>query len=311
MHESFVPTAFSARSESTRDKVAEQYPHCTFHFDYKELINSPDVDGVVVLTPISLNAPVAMEVLKAGKHAFLEKPMANSTEEGKQLIDAEAKSDGHVYILEQAVYSVKLDAIKRTIQSGELGRPICVERAMHVYMSAEDDQTGYGGTSWRQHADFPLGLIYDAGIHDLAQLSELFGAPKSLYARGAKLREEYGEYDQTIVLLDYDRDVSGVYSHSGYLGGMDNYTIIRCEEGSLVKHGDAPWKILYKRGSEKQLELDSSDNDHEAMWKHFSECLARGEPPRYTTTRSLDEFRTFDAIAESLKSGSAAKVSGR
>ena len=76
--------AFSATSETSRQKVEHDYPGLAFFKDYRELAAWPEIDAVVVLTPIPLNAPVALAALRAGKSVFLEKPMARTLAEGRK-----------------------------------------------------------------------------------------------------------------------------------------------------------------------------------------------------------------------------------
>jgi predicted dehydrogenase len=308
MEDTFLPVAFSARSDATREKVAAQYPKALFYSDYTELIAAPDVDAVVVLTPIMMNAPVAMEALAAGKHVFMEKPMASSTEEALSLVDAEARSGKRVFVLEQLAYSPVWRRVREVLESGDIGAPVSFEKVSHVFMDPEADQTGYGGTVWRQRAEFQLGLLFDAGIHDLVLLSELFGPPESVYARGRKLREEYGEWDHTMALFGFPSGVSGVYSHSGYLGNMDNYTVIRCTDGVIAQHGRERWTVTNKLGERTLLSVDATGSDHQAMWEHFARCLESGSAPDYSTERSVAEFRTFDAIRRSLEEGTVESI---
>ena len=309
LYEHFLPTAFSARSAETRDKVAEQYPQCSFYTDYRDLVRSEEIDAVVALTPIPMNATVGISALEAGKHVFLEKPIALNTQEALRLIEAEERSGKRVFVLEQVPYDPVWTPMREALGAGEIGQAVCYEKATHVYLEAEDDpRSGYGGTDWRKRPDFPLGLVFDGGIHDLAVLSSFFGQPERVYAQGAKLREEFGEYDQTIMLLGYGNGISGMFSHSGFLGGSRNYFVIRGTEG-LLYQDSAQLYLESKQGHRKDLEVEQT-SAHERMWQHFVHCLEQDRAPDYNASRSLLEFRVFDAIAESLQGGKAAAVPG-
>jgi protoporphyrinogen oxidase/predicted dehydrogenase len=103
------------------DAVARRYPGvaCTTRFD--DVLRDSDVDAVAIATPVSTHYDLAMSALEAGKHVFVEKPLAASTEQVLRLTRlAEANHlvlmPGHTFL-----YSPPVTAIKRLIDSGDLG----------------------------------------------------------------------------------------------------------------------------------------------------------------------------------------------
>ena len=83
--------------------------------------NDPTVDAVAIATPVSTHFELAARALEAGKHVFVEKPLAGSSAEARELIDLALERDlvlmpGHTFL-----YSPPVDAIRRLISSGELG----------------------------------------------------------------------------------------------------------------------------------------------------------------------------------------------
>ena len=67
--------------------VGSLYPHARKLSDHKELIAATDIDAVVVATPVSTHCPLGQAVLEAGKHLFIEKPMAAKPDECRRLIE--------------------------------------------------------------------------------------------------------------------------------------------------------------------------------------------------------------------------------
>ena len=97
------------------------YPGIETTTDYNTIINDPNVDAIVIATPVHLHYDLAQKSLGAGKHTFIEKPMASSSKECKILIDLAHKNNltlmvGHTFIFTPAVRK-----IKEIIHSGELG----------------------------------------------------------------------------------------------------------------------------------------------------------------------------------------------
>ncbi len=74
-------------------EAAAAFPDCKRYRTYEELINSPDIDAVVIATPDHWHAPMAIAALQAGKHVYVEKPMTHNIRETYELREAVRRSD--------------------------------------------------------------------------------------------------------------------------------------------------------------------------------------------------------------------------
>jgi predicted dehydrogenase len=110
-----------------------------------------------------------------------------------------------------------------------------------------------------------------------------------------------------MTLFSYEDGMSGVFNHSGYLGPMYNYFIIRGTEGLLYSGRDACY-LEDKRGNRKELTKPSEESAHQRMWLHFVSCLAGRTRPSYDTKRSLGDLEVFDAMTRSLREGESVRV---
>jgi protoporphyrinogen oxidase/predicted dehydrogenase len=109
-----------ARPE-TLEPIVRRYPGVVCTTRYEELLRADDLEAVAIATPVSTHHALALSALEAGKHAFVEKPLAASTEEVVELTTlAEASGlvlmPGHTFL-----YSPSVTTIKSVIDSGELG----------------------------------------------------------------------------------------------------------------------------------------------------------------------------------------------
>ncbi len=299
----FEVTAFCARSDKTRKKVAAQFPGAVSVKDYKHLVALTTVDAVVVLTPIPLNAPVAISSLRSGKSVFLEKPVATSSDEARHIQRAMRESGKMVYTLEQAPYNHNITTIKNRLRKEELGRPISFERAnCNTLLAEKGADNSYGETLWRQRPKFPLGLLFDGGIHDLALLGDLFGEPKTFYARGKNLRPDFGQYDWTMTMIEYGSGVTGSYLYSGLLGNQANYLIVRCEYGTMHLIDDELFISHRDDKTAKPLLVDEA-NAYTIMWRHFAQCIRQQSAPYYSLERAITDIAGMEAIERSLRNG--------
>ena len=300
--------AFSATSEASRQKVARDYPGAAFVSDYHDLVRQPDVDAVVVLTPIALNAPVALAALQAGKHVMVEKPMARTLEEARALVHAAREGDRQLLVLEQVGYRPSVGTLRNLLRSGAIGDAIMYDRVHHaMYDPDRHSVRGYGSTAWRIHPDFPLGTLFDGGHHSTAHLSRLFGKPRAVTASGVQLRPEYGEYDQVLMLFEYASGLRGVFSHSDHLGGGRNYFHVRGSEGVVTVERQRA--ILTNREGHKVRAVDLDDaNTYDLMWNELVDCVQHGREPSYTKEDALGDLTTLLSVARSVEEGTRVEI---
>ena len=102
--EVFAPVAFCDVSEQRRAETAREFPDATLLPDYQSLLKLPEIDAVLVLTPIGLNTTMARAALEAGKMVIMEKPIARSVAEGQQLIALARQTGRRLFVTEQLAY---------------------------------------------------------------------------------------------------------------------------------------------------------------------------------------------------------------
>ena len=297
--------AFCASSEASRREVAETYPDTPFYFDYHDLVASPEVDWVLVLTPIPMNAPVALAAMKAGKDVFLEKPMARSLPEGERLMRMANETDRHLYVLEQAVYPSYLDTVEEVIRSGEIGEVMMYDQVSHRIF---DRTAGYdeSGMPWRVRADFPLGTLFDGGHHPIARLTRLFGRPASIYASGHQTRPTHGEFDHVLMLFEYDSGVRGSFSHGAVLSRRRNHFYIRGTGGIISLERD---RLIIDHNDGRQRIIERpSEGSHEAMWRALADAVVEGRDPYYTKERAFQDLSILLAIRRSIREHGRVRV---
>jgi predicted dehydrogenase len=165
------------------------YPHARKLSDHKELIAAPDIDAVVVATPVSTHFPLGQAVLEAGKHLFIEKPMAANPDECRRLIEvAESKQlkimVGHTFLFTPAVRK-----IRELMNEGELGEIYYVNiTRVNLGIFQKD-----------------VNVVWDLAPHDVAMLNFLFQAsPVVVSATGRSyVQRDKGIEDVAFLTLEY------------------------------------------------------------------------------------------------------------
>jgi len=146
-----------------------RYPALTALCDYRELLSDPMVDAVVVATPVSTHFELAMEVLRAGKHVLVEKPLTATSEQAQRLIEEAARRRRVLMVDHTFVYTGAVSAIRELVGAGRLGQLL--------YYDAVRINLGLF-----QH---DLNVLWDLAVHDLSIMDFVLGrTPAAVGATG-------------------------------------------------------------------------------------------------------------------------------
>jgi predicted dehydrogenase len=179
-----------------------------FVTEAREVIGSPEVDVVVILTQADGHCPLARQALEAGKHVLVEKPLATSLEDANELVELAARSPGHLVCAPFTTLSPTFRAIAGHIRRGDIGRP-CSARARY----------GWSGPSWNPwFYRSGGGCLFDLGVYCLTTLTALLGPARQVMAmtgiaiptreiRGERIRVEVEDNAQ--VLIDFGNQTFG------------------------------------------------------------------------------------------------------
>jgi predicted dehydrogenase len=245
---------------------------------------------------------LAHAVLAAGKDVIMEKPIARSSAEGAALLQAARSAGKRLIVAEQFAYCPLEERLIDLLQAGAIGEIVAWDRAQHFDGDMEQGELRYDSTPWRKQADFPLGALFDGGIHRLAALSRVFGAPQHVFASGRKLRPDYGDYDYVAMLFEYQGGRVGYFSYSPCLTPLQDYYVIHGAAGVITV--DANKCITLKRPGQADCLIEVAPaSDHERMWQAIVQFLQHGVEPGYTAEMALRDVTILEAVERSLKSG--------
>jgi predicted dehydrogenase len=108
------------------DQFAPRFPGARTTRSLDDLLADPQLDAVVLATPVSTHASLAARVLAAGKHCFVEKPLAQSAAEGQEAVDA-ARASGRVLMVGHLLeYHPGLERLSELARAGELGEVLYI-----------------------------------------------------------------------------------------------------------------------------------------------------------------------------------------
>jgi predicted dehydrogenase len=221
-------------SAANRERYGRLYPEARMTDDLDEVLADPAVDAVAIATSVPTHHPLGMRVLAAGKHLFVEKPLALSTAEARELVEAAEAADRRLMVGHLLLFHPGLRKVKALIRSGDLGT------LRYLY--------GVRVNLGKVRAD--ENALWSLGAHDIAVLLDLTGErPYELQARG----ECYVRPGVEDVVFGYLKFASGVVAHL-HLSWLDPHktrslTVVGSEKMVVFDDMEADRKVtVYDKG---------------------------------------------------------------
>ncbi|MBN1868790.1 Gfo/Idh/MocA family oxidoreductase [Candidatus Sumerlaeota bacterium] len=163
------------------------YPSIDVATDFDELVEDPEIDAIAVATPVQLHHRLGMKCLEAGKHTFIEKPMALSSAQCDDLIDLAHRNRLTLMIGHTFIYTSEVRKIKDILDSGEIGDVLYISaRRLNLGLFQKD-----------------INVAWDLAPHDISIILFLLGAdPVTVNCQG-KAHVAEGIEDVTNMSLDF------------------------------------------------------------------------------------------------------------
>lgn len=109
------------RDQTSLDKVRNLYSDINLTRDSGDIISSPDIDAIAIVTPVSTHYELAKKSLENGKHVFVEKPFTHTVDQAKKLIELAEKKNLRIMVDHTFLFTGAVRKIKEIIDSRELG----------------------------------------------------------------------------------------------------------------------------------------------------------------------------------------------
>ena len=157
------------RDEARLTSFARRYPGAKATSCYEDLLEDPQLDAIVIATPVFTHFELAAAALRAGKHTFVEKPLAPSTAAANELIELAEERDLRLMCGQTFLYSPPVREVKRLIDTDELGDIFFISSSrVNLGLHQRD-----------------ISVIWDLGPHDFSILLHwLDEVPESITATG-------------------------------------------------------------------------------------------------------------------------------
>ncbi|KWO24685.1 oxidoreductase [Burkholderia ubonensis] len=247
-------TQVAAIATGQPDRARAAYPDARIVADLDALLALDDIECVVIATPNDTHFPLARQVLDAGRHVVVDKPVTLTSDEALALARL-ANARSRVFApFHNRRWDGDFLTVRRIVESGELGRITSVT-------SHFDRFRPQVRVRWREEAARGGGLLLDLGPHLIDQALALFGLPDTVSATVKTRRDNGSAPDFVHVQLGYpDKDVA---LHASALSAI--------EPARFTLHGT--------RGSYQKFGLDTQEDQLKAGLTPDDVEFGGGNPP--------------------------------
>ncbi len=243
------------RSDEKRAAFAKKYD-CTAAASYEAILADKSIDAIINTTPNNVHLETTRQAAAAGKHVFLDKPIANTLAEGRAITEACAKAGVVLALGYQRRRESQFRWIKKQIDDGVFGRLVNAEANISRDRLGKIDLN-----SWRyQAAGMPGGVMLQIGVHYVDVLEYLMGPVTAVSGQLAQLVLPGDNPDVAALLLQHENGALSTVNAS-YASASENYVMnIYGKEASAYYDLHGGLRFI-KRGSEKAEAVPFTKND--------------------------------------------------
>ncbi|SHE69856.1 Predicted dehydrogenase [Caldanaerobius fijiensis DSM 17918] len=248
--------------------------------DIDEMLEKEQLDYVDIALPTYLHAEASIKALNKGMHVLCEKPMALTSDQCRQMIDAAKKNNKKLMIAQCLRFWPEYEVLKEYVESGKFGKVL----SGYFYRGGGTPKWSY--QNWLLQKDKSGGCLLDQHIHDVDMINWLFGKPDSVSTIARNVIPGSG-YD--IVSTNY------YYADGKVINAQDDWTLggdygfemlfrVNFEGGNLIYQGGT-LKINPNDGKGYIPELPK-DNGYYREIKYFVNSIINDTPITVATPES-------------------------
>lgn len=287
-------------------RIVQDFPSVKVSSDYESVLDNPEIEAVVIATPVTSHYSLAKKALESGKHVLLEKPLTNRVDEAQHLVDLASARELKLMVDHITVYSGAARSIKRLIDSQTLGKVL--------YFNAVRANLGL--------IQSDVSVVWDLAIHEFALIQYLLGEmPNTVSATGAAF---YGSLEEIAdVILSFEGGIiahvhvswlSPVKKRELIIGGMKKMLVFddtvsekklklfdRGVDLSVNAGVDKP-TVTYRDGDCQVLDHDRTE-PMVAVIDEFMKAISEGREPLTNGAVGLRCVRVLQAAEKSVKQG--------
>lgn len=292
------------KSSSALARVRKSYPGVQTVSDAMELLRSPEIDAVAVITPVWTHYELAKLALENGKHVFIEKPFTSSSAQAEELVELAARKKLTIMVDHTFLFTGAVRKIRELTESGALGD-------LYYYDSLRVNLGLF------QH---DVSVIWDLAPHDLSIMDYLIKAePEAIVATGEKHLNEVEDvaymtiyFPKNIIAHINVNWLSPVKIRTTLIGGQKKMVVwndlvadekVRVyDRGVQISSGEGIRDLLvsYRSGDMWAPQLEQVEALHVEL-DYFADCVLNSKTPFNDGHAGLRVVRMLEAAEKSIQ----------
>ena len=292
-------------NEEIAHKYAKQYN--VKKSTFIEIINDPNIKGVVITTPAYLHASMAIDAMKAKKHVLVEKPLALNVSDSKLMIEVAKKENVKLMVGHLLQYHPIFRTIRKLINAGEIGN------LNYIY----SNRLSFGKLRTKED------VIWSFAPHDISMILSLAGQLPELVSAKSISTVQKNLADIATIHLDFK---SGLKSHISvsWLNPFKEVKLVLSGTKALVVFDDMqPWNkklAIYPYQAlsfNKLIEIKKSEVEYlnvleeeplKIECQHFVDIIENDIKPLTDGDEGLKVIKVLSAVSKSLTKNAIIKL---
>jgi predicted dehydrogenase len=289
--------------------------HCEPTDSYGEILADPEVEGVMITTPNDTHAPLIVQAAEAGKHVFVEKPIANTLEDAQRIVDACQRAGVRLAVGHSARHLGAVRAIRGLLEDGTLGEVSLVEANF-----SNDRGLELTPDRWRWYREqSPGGPLIQLAIHHVDTLQALFGPIASVSAHIRRLYTPAEVDDVALLACAFERGplasittswaTAGVYTITIYgTGGTAFYAVDFTWWSSGETDAHSALEFQARGPAERRAVAFEPVDMYRAELEDWAEAARGGLDPAVSGAEATSALRVVWAAIEAAATGRSVSV---
>jgi len=299
-------------NEKSLKALGNKYNIKEFYQDNHKLLERDDIDAVIICTPTKTHAKISIDALNAGKHVFVEKPMATSLSEAREVFETVKKNNAKLMIGYQMRFLPNHQRAKRMLRKGELGQIIFIEAHSETLIIKPED-----------------GILLDYTCHFIDLLQWYLNEAKITKVSAIlHIDEKYNTETGASLTLQFENKVIGIINtywlpRYSTWAAVDRYVRIVGTKGKIITEQSGPTLTIYKEGTllsrimgpHKIMpkftihpKLPLSQIAYRKELEHFINSILKDRQPKPSAEDGIAVIATIEAAKRSFTEGKIINV---
>jgi len=292
------------KNPSALKRAQKSYPGVQVTTDFSEVLQSPDIDAVAIVTPVWTHFELAKAALENGKHVFVEKPFTATSQQAEELIELADRKNLRIMVDHTFLFSGAVRKIRELVDDGTLG-------PLYYYDSTRVNLGLF------QH---DVSVLWDLAPHDLSIMDYLIvEKPEAVVATGSNHLNHLADmafitvYFPSNVIAHFNVNwLSPVKVRNTLIGGRDKMLVWNdldpdekikvYDKGVKITKAEGVYDLLvsYRSGDVWGPKVDSTEALKVEL-EYFIQCIVDGKTPVNDGAAGLRVVRLLEAAEQSLQ----------